>query len=310
MATTLIRRDSIQHPTIKIIKTIQGMGDSVVHAVSGASGGILSMLLTYPLITLSTRSQVSREGRISLKKALLQILKTEGVKGLYSGITSALVGIGFTQFTYYYWYEWVKSRFIAQKGALSVIDNIITGAIAGAATATLSNPIWVINTRMLVKQESEERDSSLQAARQIYKEEGLKGFFRGLLPSLFLVLNPIIQYTLYERLRLWLAVQRQATSKILTGLDFFLLGAISKLCATSMTYPYIVLKSRMQLQASKDAANQYTSISDGVRKIIKHEGVKGLFKGIESKLMQSVLSSAFTFAFKEEFYRLAVWMLE
>jgi hypothetical protein len=60
------------------------MSDSIVHAIAGAGGGILSMALTYPLITLSTRSQVDSKTRISQFQALNQILKTEGTKGLYS----------------------------------------------------------------------------------------------------------------------------------------------------------------------------------------------------------------------------------
>ena len=65
----------------------------------------------------------------------------------------------------------------------------------------------------------------------------------------------------------------------------------------------------MQLKESKDESQRYSSIVDGLRKIVKHEGVKGLYKGIESKLVQSVLASAFTFAFKEELFNASVWLL-
>lgn len=65
----------------------------------------------------------------------------------------------------------------------------------------------------------------------------------------------------------------------------------------------------MQLKEGQDDASRYTSAADGFKKIIKNEGVKGLYKGIESKLFQSVLTSAFTFAFKEEFFSWAVWVL-
>lgn len=70
-----------------------------------------------------------------------------------------------------------------------------------------------------------------------------------------------------------------------------------------------VVKSRMQLKQSNEASERYSSVSDGFRKIIKQEGVKGLYKGIESKVVQSVLASAFTFAFKEELMSTAVWLL-
>jgi adenine nucleotide transporter 17 len=59
----------------------------------------------------------------------------------------------------------------------------------------------------------------------------------------------------------------------------------------------------------KDENSRYKSILDGIRKILKQEGIKGLYKGIESKLVQSVLTAAFTFAFKEELYNMSTWLL-
>ena len=148
------------------------------------------------------------------------------------------------------------------------------------------------------------RSKSNSFYSKIYKEEGLQGFFKGILPALVLVINPVIQFTVFERFKSFLEKTRK-----LTGLDFFLLGALSKLIATGLTYPYIVVKSRMQLKDGDDANSKYHSILDGFKKIVKNEGIKGLDKGIESKLFQSVLTSAFTFAFKEEFLSWSVWIL-
>ncbi|KAJ3034785.1 hypothetical protein HDV00_004647 [Rhizophlyctis rosea] len=293
------------------------MSDAVANALAGAGGGIVSMALTYPLTTLSTRSQVSKTERISQFQAFQKILKEEGAKGLYSGINSAVFGIAITQYVYYYWYEFVKAGFeggAAAQRALTIGENMLTGAIAGAATAVITNPIWVINTRQVVKKDAMDEDgkavtkrqSTLQTALKIVREEGIFGFWRGIFPALILVINPVIQFTVFERLKTWWATRK---STALNGFDFFLLGAVSKLAATSITYPYIVVKSRMQLKQSNDANQRYTSVMDGFRKIIRQEGVKGLYKGIESKLVQSVLASAFTFAFKEELMSTAIWLL-
>ena len=61
------------------------------------------MALTYPLVTLSTRSQVeSKKANTSVVEAVKRILEREGVAGLYSGLESALFGITVTNFVYYY----------------------------------------------------------------------------------------------------------------------------------------------------------------------------------------------------------------
>jgi solute carrier family 25 (peroxisomal adenine nucleotide transporter), member 17 len=59
----------------------------------------------------------------------------------------------------------------------------------------------------------------------------------------------------------------------------------------------------------KDADTKYSSILDGFRKILKSEGVAGLYKGIESKIVQSVTTAALMFMFKEQFYRIATLIL-
>jgi adenine nucleotide transporter 17 len=60
------------------------MSDSVASALAGAGGGVASMALTYPLITLSIRSQVSNTEKLTLLETAQKILNDEGLPGLYS----------------------------------------------------------------------------------------------------------------------------------------------------------------------------------------------------------------------------------
>ncbi len=215
------------------------MSDNIVHAVAGAGGGIISMALTYPLITVSTRSQVNAKGagKQSQFATARKILKEEGVKGLYayyeylinlfcSGMKSALFGIAITQAVYYYWYELVKAGFEAKHAAgeaITLAENMLTGAVAGSITSVVTNPIWVINTRLLVK-DDEGKSGKIgmkEAALKIYKDDGIVGFWRGIIPALVLVINPVIQYTVFEKLKTWIEQKK----KDLSTIDFFLLGA-------------------------------------------------------------------------------------
>lgn len=68
----------------------------------------------------------------------------------------------------------------------------------------------------------------------LYKENGIKAFFRGLNQSLILVLNPVIQFVIYE----WLKNRLGGRSLII-----FLIGVISKAIATILTYPYQVVRT-------------------------------------------------------------------
>jgi len=298
------------------------------------------MLLTYPLITLSTRSQVeSKRAQSTVLDAARKIVQREGISGLYAGLDSALFGISVTNFVYYYWYEWSRAAFEAAalragKGRrkLSTLESMAAGALAGSATVLITNPIWVVNTRMTARKNAvaEEEDgphhgssdealptlqdptgrralrkvnpSTLATISMIIRDEGLGAFFAGVIPALVLVVNPILQYTLFEQLRNILELRKKAR---VSPTDAFYLGAIAKLVATGLTYPYITVKSRMHV-AAKD--EQKYTMMEGIRKIIKEEGWSGLYKGIGPKIVQSVITAAFLFAFKDALYDLSVAM--
>ncbi|WEW56335.1 hypothetical protein PRK78_001778 [Emydomyces testavorans] len=286
--------------------------DNIAHALAGAGGGILSMILTYPLITLSTRAQVeSKRAQSTSIDAVRHIIKREGIKGLYAGLESALFGISITNFVYYYWYEWTRAAFekAAQKAGrvskkLTTAESMIAGAIAGSATVLITNPIWVVNTRMTArKSEAEEAlpgtpikkpKTTLGTLMDLLRKEGPKALFSGVLPALILVINPILQYTFFEQLKNMVEKRRKVTHT-----DAFYLGALGKLLATTITYPYITVKSRMHV-ASKDGPKE--SLNGSLKRIIKEEGWTGLYKGIGPKVSQSVLTAAFLFAFKDVLY--------
>ncbi|KAI2823258.1 hypothetical protein CBS115989_1636 [Aspergillus niger] len=304
-----------QKKAVAVSAAVQ-QSDNMAHALAGAGGGILSMLLTYPLITLSTRAQVeSKRAHSTTYDAIRRIIQREGVSGLYSGLESALFGISVTNFVYYYWYEWTRSAFekaAARAGRsskkLTTSESMIAGAIAGSATVLITNPIWVVNTRMTArKSESEQetlpgapskksRASTISTLMDLLRQEGPKALFAGVLPALILVINPILQYTIFEQLKNILERRRRMTPK-----DAFYLGALGKILATSITYPYITVKSRMHV-ASKDGPKE--SLNGSLKRIVKEEGFVGLYRGIGPKVTQSAITAAFLFAFKDVLYDL------
>lgn len=305
--------------------------DNVAHALAGAGGGALSTIVTYPLITLSTRAQTESKrsksestessdtkSSVSALEAAKLIVQREGVSGLYSGLESALFGISVTNFVYYYFYEGTKGLYETSKRnrgernlSLSTLESMVAGAVAGSATVAITNPIWVVNTRMTVK-DSVNKDpitgkvlkppTTIGTIKDILEKDGVGAFFSGILPALVLVINPILQYTIFEQLKNVIEKKRK-----LRPLDAFFLGAFGKIIATSLTYPYITLKARMQLR--KKAGEAKSGIISGFQAILKNEGVAGLYGGIVTKVTQSALTSAFLFLFKEQLYALAITFL-
>jgi adenine nucleotide transporter 17 len=109
----------------------------------------------------------------------------------------------------------------------------------------------------------------------LIKDEGPQALFSGVIPALVLVLNPILQYTIFEQMKNALEKKK----KRITPTTAFLLGALGKLFATSITYPYITVKSRMHV-AGRESKKE--SMLDGMRKIVREEGYTGFYKGMFS----------------------------
>ncbi|KAM7220868.1 peroxisomal membrane protein PMP47B [Rhypophila decipiens] len=298
-------------------KPVIPQNDNVAHALAGAGGGVLSMALTYPLITLSTRAQVeSKRADTGFLAAVQKIVAREGISGLYSGLSSALFGISVTNFVYYYWYEWTRAFFEAAavkagraSKKLTTVESMIAGAIAGSATVILTNPIWVINTRMTTRKTSDnaaegetlpggappKKPSTLGTLAALLKNEGPQALFAGVVPALVLVINPILQYTLFEQMKNTVEKKRRITPTIA-----FFLGALGKLFATSVTYPYITVKSQMHVASGKGEKKE--GMMEAINRVVKEEGYAGLYKGIGPKVSQSVITAAFLFAFKDVLY--------
>jgi len=186
-------------------------------------------------------------------------------------------------------YEWTRSFF--EKAALkagrpssklTTLESMMAGALAGSATVLITNPIWVINTRMTArKSDSDEqvlpgappakKPSTLGTLLALLREEGPSRLFAGVMPALVLVINPILQYTVFEQLKNYLEKRRRVTPT-----DAFYLGALGKLLATSITYPYITVKSRMHI-AGKDGPKE--NMLTTFRRIIREEGYAGFYGG-------------------------------
>ncbi|KAI5965171.1 uncharacterized protein KGF55_001391 [Candida pseudojiufengensis] len=336
--------------------------EEIAHALAGAGGGALSMIVTYPLVTLSTLAQTKAKKKEEIESKLTkeqqhkleienskltfneklikkfqnnssyiaakEIIKEKGIFGLYSGLESAIYGITLTNFIYYYFYELTSNIFLKankvgnkrKTGGLSTFQSIITGAIAGAITCIGSNPFWVANTRMMTEKKSQQQNlkegekpksnSTFKTIVEIIEQDGFTTLFAGVLPALVLVINPIIQYTIFEQIKNIIILN--GGQKSFTAIKAFFIGAFGKLIATSLTYPYITLKSRMhirkknlqKIEEEKEGKpinkEKNLSMIQEIKKIINEEGIEGLYGGLIVKLIQSISTAAFLFYFKEE----------
>eukprot|EP00937_MAST-01D_sp_MAST-1D-sp2_P001553 g1553.t1 len=250
---------------------------------------------------------------------LRDVVRQEGVSGLYKGLVSGLTGMGVAWASYYYFYNIFTTRAMRAEGVTRATDlgnswRLLIGAGAGTVTCVVTNPLWVVNTRVKLRPKDAPPSRGLvNELLQLFREEGLPGLFQGLAPSLVLVSNPAVQFMSAELLkrayvrrlvaaRPRLAHARAAEVDALLGpLFHFCVGALSKLVSTLVTYPYQVVKTRMQR-----AENQRYTTVECISRVLREEGPGGFYKGMEVKMGQTVLTSAFMFAIYDATLKLLV----
>ncbi|CEL01578.1 Putative Mitochondrial folate carrier protein Flx1 [Aspergillus calidoustus] len=300
-----------------------GWSSSVVETIAGFTAGIATTLCLHPLDLIKTRLQVDRtySSRVGGSLRIIrQIFHDEGgLAAFYRGLTPNIIGNSTSWALYFLLYGDIKDAISnwrlrhspkdgSQPQQLTSSDYFIASGTAGALTSVLTNPIWVIKTRMLAtgSKSPGAYTSFITGAVQILRSEGLPGFYRGLVPSLFGVSHGALQFMAYEKLKLYrtrvslLDTEESASSRAtaaerkreLNNLDFFVTSSISKIFAGSITYPYQVLRSRLQ---TYDAHIAYRGLQDAIAQIWVTEGLGGFYKGLGPNLFRVLPSTWVTF---------------
>ena len=158
-------------------------------------------------------------------------------------------------------------------------------------------------------------------AQSIVQESGIKGLYRGWGPSIVLCINPAISFAAFEQLKLRVLRRRGLGVNVsLPSFDAFLLGAVSKAIATLVTFPFIRIKTLMQVAVdngpreddgerrstrgnrSESAPAPSKSIRGMMAGIWQTEGLRGLYIGVLPQLLKGVIASAVLFAAKERIF--------
>uniref|UniRef100_G3PCH9 Solute carrier family 25 member 17 n=1 Tax=Gasterosteus aculeatus aculeatus TaxID=481459 RepID=G3PCH9_GASAC len=282
--------------------------ETLVHAVAGAMGSVTAMTVFFPLDTAKSRLQVDEMRKSNSTPVILaEIAKEEGLLSLYRGWLPVISSLCCSNFVYFYTFNTLKKLAASGPGKSRPGKDLLMGVVSGMVNVILTTPMWVVNTRLKL-QGAKFRNEDLQqtqykgifdAFSQIVANEGVATLWNGTLPSLILVLNPAVQFMIYE------AMKRKAGrgGKKISSAEIFLIGAIAKAIATTATFPLQTIQAILRFGQYKGdgkagVIGSLTNIFSMLMDRIKY-GVLGLYKGLEAKLLQTVLTAALMFVVYE-----------
>ncbi|KAI9311325.1 mitochondrial carrier domain-containing protein [Dichotomocladium elegans] len=271
--------------------------ENIKHSIAGAGAGIVSSIVTCPLDVVKTRLQNQGKfvpGELVYRGTvgtLSRIWNEEGIRGLYRGLGPTILGYIPTWAIYFTAYDYFKSRWGKGVGHdREWLVHIASAMSAGAASTTSTNPLWVIKTRLMTQNErtAYRYKNTLDAFITIGRQEGIRGYYKGLGPSLLGVSHVAVQFPLYEQLKAYL----HADTTFAGPTSILLASSLSKMAASMATYPHEVIRTRLQNQTVKPF--KYKGIIHAIKVILSEEGIRGLYKGLPTNLLRTVPSSAMT----------------
>ncbi|QEO23426.1 hypothetical_protein [Candidozyma auris] len=187
---------------------------------------------------------------------------------------------------------------------LDWLNHFAASLTAGSTSSIAVNPIWVVKTRLMLQTGSEKvyYKGTLDAFRTMYNTEGVGVFYSGLVPSLFGLVHVGIHFPVYEALKRSLHVSD--SSQISHGSYHKLwrliaASTISKVIASTVTYPHEILRTRMQMQKSANSSS--VTLRSWIRSIYNREGLRGFYAGYLTNLARTLPASAVTLVSFEYF---------
>lgn len=294
--------------------------EAAVEAISGCIGSIIALLSTYPLKSVYTLQATASESS-GKSLGIIGVILRYKLRGLYRGIGPNIFETAVSSSVYFGLYSRLKSLVIKARGessredkrSLQVVESLLVAAVSGAINQLLTLPASVVATRMLTSQKEGQELSILTVLHSIWTESGLRGFWSGIVPALVLVVNPAVQYLIYEQILRLMRRSKEARARSesevgakeaekdrstevrLTAVEIFIASSIAKLGATILTYPMIVVKARMQ-SAGRGHVLQV------IRDVLRVDGLPGFFRGLRAKLLQAMLNSALLMTLKEQLH--------
>ncbi|XP_062508824.1 peroxisomal membrane protein PMP34-like [Corticium candelabrum] len=310
-------RDLRGHPTVD--QTSGSMAElfsysNLVHAVSGAAGSVTAMTVFFPLETARTRLQVDEERRAANAfVALSDIVREEGWTSLYRGLAPVLTGVCCSNFVYFYTFNGLKAVVKHHSIPVSALTDLLMASVAGIVNVVTTTPLWVVNMRMKLQGAKLKSNAKIGARPYtgvldglvcVAQQEGIGALWSSVGASLLLVCNPSIQFMIYESLKRIILRDNDTVS----ASKIFAIGALAKAVATIVTYPLQISQARLRagLSQSSNRRSQwhiFTRTFNCLQEIVRKHGFAGIYKGLETKLWQTVLTAALMFLCYEKIAR-------
>ena len=220
-------------------------------------------ICTHPIDIIKTQFQVTRlrKKRTQTKVTTLirNLYKQKGFRGFFNGVASNLL-------TYpIFWAVFFQTKKMLPTTSDNKYADKFTQYLAASGIGSIiANPLFVLKTRfqtLNLKRPVDAHKSYAHLVQKIYRNEGLRGFYKGLTFSLINNTKITIQFPLYDTL-------------IEQGYGVLYAALISKTVSTTIFYPFDLFRIIQRNSPKK------LKILGIAKKVYSTHGLRGFYKGV------------------------------
>jgi solute carrier family 25 citrate transporter 1 len=263
--------------------------------LAGSTAGAVEIAITYPAEFAKTRTQLNQRLAPGQKLSFPPFGKQ-----WYAGCTTLIIGNSIKAGVRFVAFDQYKQMLSSPDGTISGPMTVVSGFLAGATESLLAvTPFESIKTQLIDdrKRENPRMRGFLHGSRLIFKEQGVRGFFKGFVPTTARqAANSAVRFSSYTSLK-QLAQSYVAPGEKLGTLSTFGLGAVAGTITVYATQPIDTVKTRMQ---SIDSKGHYKNSVDCAVKIFKNEGFFKLWSGAVPRLGRLMFSGGIVFTMYEK----------
>ncbi|CAG5009393.1 unnamed protein product [Parnassius apollo] len=278
----------------------------LIDFTAGSLGGVAVVYVGQPLDTVKVKMQTFPQLYKGMFDCLKQTLRNDGIiRGLYAGTTPAIMANVAENSVLFAAYGYCQ-KFICQVTGtenieqLSTVGNATAGFLAAFFSSFTLCPTELIKCQLQAMREVNVQGSQtaikvtpLQLSQQIFKQYGIQGLFRGLVPTIMREMpGYFFFFGGYEGTRALLAKPGQSKDDI-GFLKTMAAGGVGGCVLWTVIFPTDVIKSRVQISNKKQ---KFLTVGC---EIVKNEGVLALYNGLKPTLIRTIPATAALFVVYE-----------
>nr|XP_043606155.1 mitochondrial carnitine/acylcarnitine carrier-like protein [Erigeron canadensis]XP_043606156.1 mitochondrial carnitine/acylcarnitine carrier-like protein [Erigeron canadensis]XP_043606157.1 mitochondrial carnitine/acylcarnitine carrier-like protein [Erigeron canadensis] len=291
------------------------MGDVAKDLAAGTVGGVAQLVVGHPFDTIKVKLQSQPTpvpGQLPKYSGAIDAVKktlaAEGAAGLYKGMGAPLATVAAFNALLFSVRGQMETVLRSAPGApLTVYQQVIAGAGAGVAVSFLATPTELIKCRLQAQGASSgavaeagatvaaavKYGGPMDVAKQVLRSEGgIRGLYKGLMPTFAREIpGNATMFGVYEALKQYIAGGTD-TSGLSQG-TLMMAGGLAGGAFWVSVYPTDVVKSVIQIDDFKNP--KYSGSIDAFKKILKSEGIGGLYKGFGPAMARSIPANAACF---------------